>query len=128
MLWSSATGELIDMAVFTEVVIWHPVDDGEDKGQTIGGHKDDIIRALKKLESMREDMGSVNPVIAPQMAGLIEGRQQALDTQAADIQNQKARKFVKAERQLEEKSLKLHQQLLETQEDCHLTHNIYWQP
>jgi SNF2 family DNA or RNA helicase len=104
-----------------EVVIWHPVDAGEDKGQTIGGHKDDIIRALKKLESMREDMGSVNPIIAPQMAGLIEGRQQALDTQAADIQNQKARKFVKAERQLEEKILKLHQQLLETQEDFHLT-------
>ena len=32
---------------------------------SFGGHSEDIIRALKKLETMREDMGSVNPVIAP---------------------------------------------------------------
>lgn len=51
-----------------EVLIWHPVDGGEEGKTTIGGHGDDIIRALRKLESMRADMGSVNPVIAPQMA------------------------------------------------------------
>ncbi|MGB6325042.1 MAG: helicase-related protein [Methylocella sp.] len=58
---------------YDEVLIWHPVDGGEATEDTFGGHKDDIIRALIKLEAMREDMGSVNPVIAPQMAGLIEG-------------------------------------------------------
>ena len=58
---------------YGEVLIWHPVDGGEAAEETLGGHKDDIIRALTKLEAMREDMGSVNPVIAPQMAGLIEG-------------------------------------------------------
>ena len=46
----------------SEVVIWHPVD-------AEGGHGDDILRALRKLDSMRADMGSVNPVIAPQLPG-----------------------------------------------------------
>ncbi|MDC1207994.1 DISARM system SNF2-like helicase DrmD [Litorivicinus sp.] len=104
-----------------EVLIWHPVDAGDDEGQTVGGHKDDIIRALKKLASMREDMGSVNPVIAPQMSGLIEGSKKELNTQEADIKIQRAKKFVKADRQLNEKITKLHNQLLETQSDFHLT-------
>ncbi|OUS30682.1 helicase [Gammaproteobacteria bacterium 45_16_T64] len=104
-----------------EVLIWHPVDAGEEKGRTVGGHKDDIIRALRKLESMREDMGSVNPVIAPQMSGLIEGSKTELNTQLAEAKTAKAKKFVKAERQLNEKLQKLHQQLIDTQNDFHLT-------
>ncbi len=104
-----------------EVLIWHPVDAGDGEGKTVGGHKDDIIRALRKLESMREDMGSVNPVIAPQMAGLIEGSKKELDTREAEAKTQKAKKYVKADRQLKEKINKLHQQLLETQQDFHLT-------
>lgn len=104
-----------------EVLIWHPVDAGDEKGSTVGGHKDDIIRALRKLESMREDMGSVNPVIAPQMSGLIEGSKKELNTQLAEAKTAKAKKFVKAERQLNEKIQKLHQQLIDTQNDFHLT-------
>ncbi len=104
-----------------EVLIWHPVDAGDAEGQAVGGHKDNIIRALKKLESMREDMGSVNPVIAPQMSGLIEGSKRMLDTREAEAKTQKAKKFIKAERQLKEKINKLHEQLLETQRDFHLT-------
>ena len=34
----------------------------------------DILRALEKLETMRSDMGSVNPVIAPQIPDLLEGK------------------------------------------------------
>jgi hypothetical protein len=45
-----------------EVLIWHPVDGGGAGNATVGGHGDDILRALRKLESMRADMGSVNPV------------------------------------------------------------------
>ena len=105
----------------SEVLIWHPVDAGDSDGQSVGGHKEDIIRALKKLESMREDMGSVNPVIAPQMSGLIEGKTKELDTREAEARTQKARKFVKAERQLNEKIAKLHEQLVQTRQDFHLT-------
>lgn len=106
-----------------EILIWHPVDSGaaSDESDTIGGHKDDIIRALTKLESMREDMGSVNPVIAPQMAGLIEGRATVLDTTQAEAKMAKAKKTVRSERDLKEKINRLHQQLVSTQEDFHLT-------
>jgi superfamily II DNA or RNA helicase len=106
-----------------EVLIWHPVDSGEDlnEGDSVGGHKDDIIRALTKLESMRADMGSVNPVIAPQMAGLIEGRATELNTELAEARMAKAKKVVRAERDLQEKIKRLHQQLISTQEDFHLT-------
>jgi len=104
-----------------EVLIWHPVDGGEATGDTLGGHKDDIIRALVKLEAMREDMGSVNPVIAPQMAGLIEGTRRELDTREAEARAAKTKRFVRADRQLKERIEKLHERLQETQRDFHLT-------
>ena len=104
-----------------EVLIWHPVDGGSQGEMTVGGHGDDIIRALRKLESMRADMGSVNPVIAPQMSGLIEGSLKDLDTRMAEAKIAKARRFVRAERELKERVAKLHERLLATQHDFHLT-------
>lgn len=106
---------------YGEVLIWHPVDGGAAGGDTLGGHRDDIIRALTKLEAMREDMGSVNPVIAPQMAGLIEGTRRELDTREAEARSAKAKRFVRAERQLKERIAKLHDRLHETSRDFHLT-------
>lgn len=107
----------------SEILIWHPVDSGTKPGDSnaVGGHKDDIIRALTKLESMREDMGSVNPVIAPQMAGLIEGRSNELNTAQAEAKIAKAKRAIRAEKDLQEKIKRLHQQLVSTQEDFHLT-------
>ena len=104
-----------------EVLIWHTIDGGTAIGNTLGGHQDDIIRALKKLESMREDIGSVNPVIAPQMAGLIEGTRRELDTQEAETRVAKAKKFVRAERELNERIARLHERLMETRKEFHLT-------
>lgn len=104
-----------------EVLIWHPVDGGDQGVATVGGHGEDIIRALRKLESMRADMGSVNPVIAPQMSGLIEGSLKDLDTRSAEAKIAKARRFVRAEREIKERVGKLHERLLETQHDFHLT-------
>ena len=104
-----------------EVVIWHPVDADSAAQSAVGGHHDDIIRALRKLESMREDMGSVNPVIAPQMSDLIEGAKSELSTREAELKIEKARTFVKGERQLNERIERLHTQLIETQSDYHLT-------
>ena len=106
-----------------EVLIWHPVDGGEAANDTIGGHKNDIIRALRKLETMRDDMGSVNPVIAPQMAGLIEGSRRNLDTRVAEARAVYVRRFVRTERQLQERIARLHERLQETQRDFHLTPN-----
>src|SRR3984885_11757165 len=104
-----------------EVLIWHPGDGGQATDETLGGHRDDIIRALEKLEAMREDMGSVNPVIAPQMAGLIEGTRRELDTREAEARAAKTKIYVRADRQLKERIEKLHERLQETQRDFHLT-------
>lgn len=104
-----------------EVLIWHPADGGAASGDTLGGHKDDIIRALVKLEAMREDMGSVNPVIAPQMADLVEGTRRELDTREAEARAAKAKRYVRAEREIRDRIEKLHERLLETQKDFHLT-------
>ena len=104
-----------------EVLIWHPADGGAASRDTLGGHKDDIIRALVKLEAMREDMGSVNPVIAPQMADLVEGTRRELDTREAEARAAKAKRYVRAEREIKDRIEKLHERLLETQKDFHLT-------
>lgn len=104
-----------------EVLIWHPVDGGGVSGTLVGGNSEDILRALRKLESMRADMGSVNPVIAPQMSGLIEGSQKNLDTSVAESRIARAKNFVRAERELKERVAKLHERLLTTKQDFHLT-------
>ena len=98
----------------SEVVIWHPVD-------ASGGHGDDILRALRKLDAMRADMGSVNPVIAPQLPALLEGRRRELDTALAEKRIERARRYVKAEREVRERIAKLHERLTTTRSELHLT-------
>jgi superfamily II DNA or RNA helicase len=97
----------------SEVVIWHPVD-------AEGGHGEDILRALRKLDTMRADMGSVNPVIAPQLPDLLEGRCRDLDTRQAEARMEKSRRFVKVERDLRERVAKLHERLNETRHEQRL--------
>jgi superfamily II DNA or RNA helicase len=103
-----------------EVVIWHPADTRED-ADSVGGHKEDILRALNKLESMRADMGSVNPVIAPQMSGLIEGARRELDTRAAEAKLSRSRRYVRAADNVAERVAKLHERLVETRDDYRLS-------
>ena len=52
---------------------------------------------------MRQDMGSVNPIIAPQMADLIEGGVKDIDTREADARSEKTRRYLKVDRQLKER-------------------------
>jgi len=97
-----------------EVVIWHPVD-------AEGGVGDDILRALRKLETMRADMGSVNPVIAPQLPDLIEGRRRDLDISVAKPRVEQARRFLKVDRDIRERIARLHERLVKTRDEMHLT-------
>lgn len=103
-----------------EVLIWHPVD-GQSSSTNVGGHGEDILRALRKIDAMRQDLGSVNSLIAPQVSEILEGKRRELDTRRAETKSASARRFVKAERQLKERVAKLHERLLETQRDFHLT-------
>lgn len=97
-----------------EVVIWHPVDaDGE--------HGKDILRALRKLDTMRADMGSVNPVITPQLPDLLEGRRSQFDTTEAQARIKRSRKFVRVEKDVAERVSKLHERLDETRREQRFT-------
>jgi ERCC4-related helicase len=98
----------------SEVQIFHPVDAEGDVGE-------DIIRAIRKLDAMRADMVTVNPVIASQMPGVLEGRRHDIDVTQIRGQLEKSRKIVRAERELGEKIKKLHDRLEETRGENGLT-------
>ena len=97
-----------------EVIIWHPVD-------AEGNHGDDILRALRKLDAMRADVGSVNPVISENLPKLIWGCRRDLDMHRAEAKMKKSRRLVKAERDLRERVSKLHERLQETRQEQSLT-------
>jgi hypothetical protein len=79
------------------------------------------MRAVLKVEAIREDLGSVGPVIADQIQEAMLGKRLDLDTRDAEAKAEKARKFVIAERKLKEKIAKLHERLMETRNDFHLS-------
>jgi len=60
-------------------------------------------------------------VIAPQMSGLIDGSVKVLDTKLAEAKIAKSRKFIKAERDLKDRVNKLHERLLDAQNNFNLT-------
>ena len=103
-----------------EVLIWHPVDSDTSKG-AIGGHAEDILRALRKIDSMRQDLGSVNALIEPQISQVLEGSKKELETAVAERKMVSAKKYMRTDSRLKERITKLHERLVETQDDYHLT-------
>lgn len=106
-----------------KVLIWHPVGAGTRLGDSHGraagdlaGDHEFLFRAVEKVQSMREDLGSVGPVIASQIEEAMLGRRRGLDTRGAEQQAAKAKKFIAAERQLSERVARLHERLLEARE------------
>jgi hypothetical protein len=74
-----------------------------------------------KNDTIREDLGSVGPVIAPQIEEAMLGRRSGLDTASAEAKAAKARKFVTAEKRLQERIARLHERLMEAKNDFHLS-------
>jgi superfamily II DNA or RNA helicase len=97
-----------------EVLILHPVDARGDRGE-------DILRTLRKLAAMSADMGSVNPVIAPQFADYLEGRRDSLDLTSAEARIQKSKKYLKIDADLKERVKRAHDRLAETRADLGLS-------
>ena len=109
--------------------IWHPVGkgfhgDSKNPDAMVGdleGDHEYLMRAVVKVEAIREDLGSVGPVIAQQIQEAMSGKRTQLDTRDAEAKAAKARRFVVAERKLQEKIAKLHERLLEARNDFHLS-------
>ena len=114
-----------------EVLIWHPVGRGFKSADLEGdvgvgkleGDLEYLMRAVMKLNAIREDLGSVAPVIAQQIEEGMSGKRNRLDTRVAEKKATEARKFVKAERKLKDRIARLHERILETKEEFQLTPN-----
>jgi superfamily II DNA or RNA helicase len=111
------------------VFIWHPVGKGFSarvadrsvKPGDVAGDHEYLMRAVLKIDTIREDLGSVGPVIARQIEEAMLGRRSGLDTASAEAKAAKARKFVSAERRLQERIARLHERLMEAKNDFHLS-------
>lgn len=109
------------------VFIWHPVGDGavESTGGTkpgdLSGDHEFLMRAVKKVESIRQDLGCVGAVITSQIEEAMLGRRVELDTREAEDRAARVRKFVAAEKRLQERISKLHERLLEARKSYQLT-------
>jgi len=110
------------------VSIWHPVGKGFDPKEVsrhrkvgdIAGDHEYLMRAVLKVDTIREDLGSVGPVIARQIEDAMLGRRNTMDTRAVEAKAARARRFVAAERKLQERIARLHERLMEAKTDFHL--------
>lgn len=83
-----------------------------------------LLRAARKVETIREDLGKVGPVISRQVTEAMLGRNQRLDTTEAERQSETARDLLKirrVENDLNAQLTKLHQQLMDTRRELSLT-------
>lgn len=79
-----------------------------------------LMRAVLKVDQIREDLGKVGPVIAEQVEEAMLGRRRGLDTRVAEDHAQAVRKRLSFERNLREQLAKLHENLLESRRTLHL--------
>lgn len=80
-----------------------------------------LMRAALKVETIREDLGKVGPVIAWQVEEAMLGKRTQLDTARAEQEADPVRRILKFERKLREQMEKLAAQLDETKRELNLT-------
>jgi superfamily II DNA or RNA helicase len=111
------------------VKIWHPVGKGfndsdlDAKSNTgqLDGDLEFLFKAVRKVERIREDLGSVGPVIARQIDEGMGGQRGRLDTRNAEAKAAEVRKYVGAQKRIDQKIEKLHEKLIEARKELHLT-------
>lgn len=116
-----------------QVNIFHFVGEGFHRGTKQGidaalgdleGDLEFLMRLALKIETIREDLGKVGPVIARQVTEAMLGRRRSLDTAAAEAQAQPARELLRVRRlenELKDQLAKLYNQYLDTRRELNLT-------
>ena len=79
-----------------------------------------LMRAVRKVEAIREDLGKVGPVIAEQVEEAMLGRRNRLDTRKAETEVEPVRKLFKFERDLDKQIRQLLDRLNDTKRDLRL--------
>lgn len=80
-----------------------------------------LMRAVVKVDRIRQDLGRVGPVIAQQVEDAMLGRRRALDTTAAEGQAAAARNALRVARRIREQIERLHERLMESRRRLELT-------
>src|SRR5262249_34181302 len=80
-----------------------------------------LMRAVRKIEAIREDLGKVGPVIADQVSDAMLGRRTRLDTRKAEEEAEPVRRLFKFERDLAKQIKQLMDQLHETKRELRLS-------
>ncbi|MBP8952841.1 MAG: DISARM system SNF2-like helicase DrmD, partial [Armatimonadetes bacterium] len=113
-----------------EVLIYHFVGSGYRDREArmvempvgdLEGDLEFLMRASRKVQAIREDLGKVGPVIAQQVEEAMLGRRTRLDTSQAERDSEPVRRLLKFERDLARQVKQLVDQFRETQRDLHLS-------
>jgi len=112
-----------------EVLVYHFVAAGYDKQAVdpkcppgdLDGDLEFLMRAALKVNTIREDLGKVGPVIAQQVEEAMLGRRKTLDTTQAEADAKPVRRLLRMERDIREQIEKLHEQLHETKRELRIT-------
>lgn len=80
-----------------------------------------LMRAALKVNTIREDLGKVGPVIATQVEEAMLGGRGALDTAVAEREAQPLRRLLKFERSVRDRITQLKEQLGDTRRELRLT-------
>jgi superfamily II DNA/RNA helicase len=79
-----------------------------------------LVRAVRKVDQIRQDLGKVGPVIAEQIGEAMSGERRRLDTAVAERDDEPSKKLLKFEQKLDERIKKLHTQLQESRQNLHI--------
>ncbi|MDP9476027.1 MAG: DISARM system SNF2-like helicase DrmD [Actinomycetota bacterium] len=112
-----------------EVLVYHFVGEGYDRRRQSGfakpgdleGDLEFLARAAAKVETIREDLGKVGPVIAGQVEQAMLGRRTTLDTSHAERGAEPVRRLLRFERRLAEQLERMREQLDETKRELGLS-------
>src|SRR5262249_7290292 len=80
-----------------------------------------LMRVARKIETIREDLGKVGPVIAQQVEEAMLGRRMTLNTAQAEQDAEPVRRMLKFERDLAKQIKALMEQYHETQKELRLS-------
>lgn len=95
---------------------WREADAEGRPAGSLEGDLEFLARAARKVETIREDLGKVGPVIAAQVEDAMLGRRKRLDVERAIADAEPARRMLKLERDVRARVAELAAQLRETKE------------
>ena len=110
------------------VYIWHPVGKGFDANASrdlapgdIVGDGEYLLRAARKVDAIREDLGSVGGILSAQIQDAMLGKSKRLDADVQSVRRDRARKMLSLEKELTARIAKLHENLQQSKSDAHLS-------